>query len=95
MGAAASRYADLTILTSDNPRAEDPLAIIRDILPGITGSHQVVPDRREAIFRALSLARSGDTVLLCGKGHETTQETDGKLLPLDERQIIAEYINGS
>lgn len=95
MGAAASRYADLTILTSDNPRTEDPLAIIRDILPGITGSHQVVPDRREAIFRALSLARSGDTVLLCGKGHETTQETDGKLLPLDERQIIAEYINGS
>lgn len=95
MGAAASRYADLTILTSDNPRTEDPLAIIRDILPGITGSHQVVPDHREAIFRALSLARSGDTVLLCGKGHETTQETDGKLLPLDERQIIAEYINGS
>lgn len=95
MGAIASRYADLTVLTSDNPRTEDPLAIIRDILPGITGSCQVVPDRREAIFRALSLARSGDTVLLCGKGHETTQEINGKLLPLDERQIIAEYINGS
>ena len=91
MGAAASRYADLTILTSDNPRAEDPLAIIRDILPGITGSHQVVPDRREAIFRALSLARSGDTVLLCGKGHETYQEVDHVKHHMDEREIVAEH----
>ena len=95
MGAAAGQYADLTVLTSDNPRTEDPLAIIRDILPGLSGPHLVIPDRREAIFRALDLARPGDTVILCGKGHETTQEIDGKLLPLDERQIIAEYINGS
>ena len=95
MGAAAGEYADLTVLTSDNPRTEDPLAIIRDILPGLSGPHLVIPDRREAIFRALDLARPGDTVILCGKGHEITQETGGQWLPLDERQIIAEYINGS
>ena len=95
MGAAAGQYADLTVLTSDNPRTEDPLAIIRDILPGLSGPHLVIPDRREAIFRALDLARPGDTVILCGKGHETTQETGGHRLPMDERQIIAEYINGS
>ena len=95
MGAAAGQYADLTVLTSDNPRTEDPLAIIRDILPGLSGPHLVIPDRREAIFRALDLARPGDTVILCGKGHEITQETGGHRLPMDERQIIAEYINGS
>ena len=95
MGAAAGEYADLTVLTSDNPRTEDPLAIIRDILPGLSGPHLVIPDRREAIFRALDLARPGDTVILCGKGHETTQETGSQWLPMDERQIIAEYINGS
>ena len=95
MGAAAGQYADLTVLTSDNPRTEDPLAIIRDILPGLSGPHLVIPDRREAIFRALDLARPGDTVILCGKGHETTQETGSQWLPMDERQIIAEYINGS
>ena len=95
MGAAAGQYADLTVLTSDNPRTEDPLAIIRDILPGLSGPHLVIPYRREAIFRALDLARPGDTVILCGKGHEITQETGGHRLPMDERQIIAEYINGS
>ena len=95
MGAAAGQYADLTVLTSDNPRTEDPLAIIQDILPGLSGPHLVIPDRREAIFRTLDLARPGDTVILCGKGHETTQETGGQWLPMDERQIIAEYINGS
>lgn len=95
MGAAAGQYADLTVLTSDNPRTEDPLAIIRDILPGLSGPHLVIPDRREAIFRALDLARPGDTVILCGKGHEITQETGDHRLPMDERQIIAEYINGS
>ena len=95
MGAIAADNADFCVVTSDNPRTEDPLAIIRDILPGLSGPHLVIPDRREAIFRALDLARPGDTVILCGKGHETTQETGGHRLPMDERQIIAEYINGS
>jgi UDP-N-acetylmuramoyl-L-alanyl-D-glutamate--2,6-diaminopimelate ligase len=95
MGKIVASLADFVILTSDNPRTEDPLAIIRDILPGLSGPHLVIPDRREAIFRALDLARPGDTVILCGKGHETTQETGGHRLPMDERQIIAEYINGS
>ena len=92
MGAAAGQYADLTVLTSDNPRTEDPLAIIRDILPGLSGPHLVIPDRREAIFRALDLARPGDTVILCGKGHEDYQEIQGVKHPFDERVVIAELL---
>ena len=95
MGKAAADWSDFAVVTTDNPRTEEPAAIIRDILPGLSGPHLVIPDRREAIFRALDLARPGDTVILCGKGHEITQETGGHRLPMDERQIIAEYINGS
>mgnify|MGYP001215916566 CR=1 FL=1 len=92
MGAAAGRYADLTVLTSDNPRTEDPLAIIRDILPGLSGPHLVIPDRREAIFRALDLARPGDTVILCGKGHEDYQIIGHEKIHMDEREIVADYL---
>ena len=91
MGAAAGQYADLTVLTSDNPRTEDPLAIIRDILPGLSGPHLVIPDRREAIFRALDLARPGDTVILCGKGHETYRDRMGVKTPFLERELLEEY----
>lgn len=96
MGAAAARYADLTVLTDDNPRREDPAAIIRDILPGLgTSPHGVIPDRREAIRFALSQAGDGDVVLLCGKGREHFQERGGQKIPMDERALVAEYINKS
>ena len=94
MGAIAGSLADVAVVTSDNPRTEEPEAIIRDILPGLEGTAaQVVvePDRRAAIRRALSLAKSGDTVVLAGKGHETYQEVGTQVLHLDEREEVAAY----
>ena len=94
MGAIAGSLADVAVVTSDNPRTEEPEAIIRDILPGLEGTAaQVVvePDRRAAIRRALSLAKPGDTVVLAGKGHETYQEVGTRVLHLDEREEVAAY----
>src|SRR5699024_12522324 len=93
-GASAGSRADVAGVTSDNPRTEEPEAIIRDILPGLEGTAaQVVvePDRRAAIRRALSLAKPGDTVVLAGKGHETYQEVGTRVLHLDEREEVAAY----
>ena len=98
MGKIAAELSDLAIVTSDNPRTEDPYKILRQILAGMQDTetpYEVIESRVSAIGRAMELAQKDDVIVLCGKGHETTQETDGKLLPLDERQIIAEYINGS
>ena len=94
MGAIAGSLADVTVVTSDNPRTEEPGAIIRDILPGLEGTAAEVvvePDRRAAIRRALSLAKPGDTVVLAGKGHETYQEVGTQVLHLDEREEVAAY----
>ena len=94
MGAIAGSLVDVAVVTSDNPRTEEPEAIIRDILPGLEGTAaQVVvePDRRAAIRRALSLAKPGDTVVLAGKGHETYQEVGTQVLHLDEREEVAAY----
>ena len=94
MGAIAGSLADVAVVTSDNPRTEDPEAIIRDILPGLEGTAAEVvvePDRRAAIRRALSLAKPGDTVVLAGKGHETYQEVGTRVLHLDEREEVAAY----
>ena len=94
MGAIAGSLADVTVVTSDNPRTEEPGAIIRDILPGLEGTAAEVvvePDRRAAIRRALSLAKPGDTVVLAGKGHETYQEVGTRVLHLDEREEVAAY----
>ena len=96
MGAAAGEYADLTVLTSDNPRTEDPLAIIRDILPGFDGSntpYEVVEDRVEAIRWAMDHAQKDDVIVLCGKGHETYQEVNHQKFHMDEREIVAEHLN--
>ena len=92
MGAAAEKFADRTILTNDNPRSEDPLAIINDILSGMKrpGDAAVEPDRRKAIRMAVSEARKGDTVIICGKGHETTQETAGVKTHFDDREVARE-----
>jgi UDP-N-acetylmuramoyl-L-alanyl-D-glutamate--2,6-diaminopimelate ligase len=77
MGALAARLADRVVITSDNPRNEDPLSIINDIRKGARGDVAVEPDRKRAIARALGEARRGDVVLIAGKGHETYQEVRG------------------
>ncbi len=77
MGAVASRIADEVIITSDNPRSEDPASIIADIAEGVSGKHEQIADRRQAIMQALALAQRGDVVLIAGKGHERYQEIRG------------------
>ena len=84
MGAVASRHADAIVLTSDNPRGEDPVAIIAEIERGVTAPHDAIADRREAIARAVASADGADVVLLAGKGHETTQEVAGRRLPFSD-----------
>ncbi|WP_297232417.1 UDP-N-acetylmuramoyl-L-alanyl-D-glutamate--2,6-diaminopimelate ligase [uncultured Flavonifractor sp.] len=94
MGAIAGQLADVAVVTSDNPRTEEPGAIIRDVLAGMAGTQaqcHVEPDRRKAIPLALSLARTGDTVVLAGKGHETYQEINGVEHHLDEREEVAAF----
>ena len=96
MGEIAGRLADLVIVTSDNPRGEEPMDIIRQITEGIEpdgASCEVIEDRRSAIAYALSIARAGDTVLLAGKGQETYQEIKGVKRPFDEKQIVAELLS--
>jgi UDP-N-acetylmuramoyl-L-alanyl-D-glutamate--2,6-diaminopimelate ligase len=95
MGAVACELADYSILTSDNPRTEDPRAIVRQIEAGFPagarGRYQVILDRREAIERALDLARPGDCVLIAGKGHETYQEFADTVVPFNDRQVVEDY----
>lgn len=89
LGIAASSYADFSILTSDNPDREPPLAIIADIEKYMQDApYTVIPDRKEAIEYAVSHAEEGDIVLLAGKGHETYQLIDGKKQPFCEREIL-------
>jgi UDP-N-acetylmuramoyl-L-alanyl-D-glutamate--2,6-diaminopimelate ligase len=91
MGEIAERGADCAIVTSDNPRTEDPDAIIDDIEAGMRGSkHQRVTDRLSAIQRAIDLAEEGDIVLLAGKGHETYQIRGTTSYPFDEKEIVRE-----
>ncbi|HZR70748.1 MAG TPA: UDP-N-acetylmuramoyl-L-alanyl-D-glutamate--2,6-diaminopimelate ligase [Burkholderiales bacterium] len=84
MGTVAARNADHVVVTSDNPRGEDPGAIIADIVAGIPGAHEVIEDRRAAIERAVGMANAGDIVLLAGKGHEPYQEVAGRRLPFSD-----------
>jgi UDP-N-acetylmuramoyl-L-alanyl-D-glutamate--2,6-diaminopimelate ligase len=95
MGAAATANADLTILTSDNPRSEDPLAIIGEIEPGAReggGVFSIEPDRRAAIERAVGEAREGDVVIIAGKGHEPYQELAGSTIDFDDREVAREAL---
>ena len=97
MGTIAGRLADYSILTSDNPRSEEPMAIIRSIEEGIRktqGSYEIMEDRRAAISKALDMAQDGDVVILAGKGHETYQEISGVKRPFDEKQIVRELLSG-
>ena len=90
MAAAVDALADHAIITSDNPRKEDPLSIIEDIKPGFRRlSPEVVPDRREAIFHAIALAQPRDIILLAGKGHEAYQEFADHTVPFDDAAIAA------
>jgi UDP-N-acetylmuramoyl-L-alanyl-D-glutamate--2,6-diaminopimelate ligase len=88
MGAAVAKFADVAIVTSDNPRSEDPLRIIREIMDGVkdAGKFICIPDRREAIEKAVGISRDGDIVLLAGKGHEKGQEVNGVIIPFDDRE---------
>lgn len=87
MGAAAMRHSDACIVTSDNPRSEDPLEIIRQIESGMGGAgHLSIPDRDEAISHAIKNALSGDIILIAGKGHETTQQFATETIEFDDRK---------
>jgi UDP-N-acetylmuramoyl-L-alanyl-D-glutamate--2,6-diaminopimelate ligase len=99
MGAAAAALADVAILTSDNPRSEDPLAILAAMLDGVLSVPQeerarviIEPDRAAAISQAVSLAAPGDVIVVAGKGHETGQYVAGAVLPFDDRQVTAEAL---
>jgi UDP-N-acetylmuramoyl-L-alanyl-D-glutamate--2,6-diaminopimelate ligase len=95
MGRTATANADLSVITSDNPRSEDPNAIIDEIVPGAReggGAYLVEPDRRVAIRLAVSEARPGDVVVIAGKGHETYQELADRTIAFDDREVAAEEI---
>jgi UDP-N-acetylmuramoyl-L-alanyl-D-glutamate--2,6-diaminopimelate ligase len=97
MGAAAAEGSDFVVLTSDNPRSEDPLAIMNDALVGIRRfdvPHVVEPDRTAAIARALQEAREGDIVILAGKGHETYQVLKDRTIAFDDRAVAKEVLKG-
>jgi len=94
MGAVVNRQSDLAIVTSDNPRSEDPAAIIDEILAGMPDRDrvEVVPDREEAIARAFAVARPGDLVLIAGKGHENVQEIGSTIVPFDDREVAKRHL---
>lgn len=99
MGQVAARYADWVVVTSDNPRTEDPSAILSDIEAGIRkgpppGGYSVVEDRAEAIERAVAGARKGDVVVIAGKGHERGQEFADRVIPFDDRLVAASALKG-
>lgn len=91
MGAVSSKYSDLTIITSDNPRSEDPRSITQDILQGVLnigGKYIVIPNRSEAIEHSIKIARSGDTIIIAGKGEESYIEINGKKIPYSDKEQI-------
>ena len=92
MGRVAAELADVVLVTSDNPRSEEPLAIIQDILQGTGMDVEIDPDRRSAIRRAVSLAEPGDVVVIAGKGHEQGQEIGPEKLPFDDREVAREAL---
>lgn len=95
MGQIAGKYSDVVVITSDNPRNEDPLKIISEIETGVkhtNSTYEIIPDRREAIFRAVGVARSHDVVIIAGKGHETYQIIGGDKFHFDDREVAAEAL---
>ncbi len=96
MGRISSELSDYTIITSDNPRTEDPMKIIEEIIQGIkgTGRHdvEIIPDRKSAIKRAIELAKKNDLVIILGKGHETYQVLKDTVVPFDDREVVKEIL---
>lgn len=95
MARAAAEYSDYVIITTDNPRSENPNSIIEDIIPGINGKRTpcaIIPERTFAIDFAIKNAREGDVIVLCGKGHETHQIIGDKKIHYDEREVVADII---
>ena len=95
MGKVAVELADVTIVTSDNPRSEEPLAIIQDVLQGTGLDVEIDPDRRSAIARAIGLAAEGDVVVIAGKGHEQGQDVRGVVTPFDDREVARDALRGA
>lgn len=96
MGEIGGRYSDLCVVTSDNPRTEDPMSIISSVVEGVekTGcEYTVIENRREAIRYALNIAHKDDIIVLAGKGHENYQEINGVKYPFDEKVVVAELLN--
>ncbi len=95
MGRIAAQGCDVCVVTSDNPRSEEPMDIINDILAGMDGKHKyrVIPDRREAIAWAVQNAQKDDIIVLMGKGQETYQEIRGQKIHLDEREEVAKALS--
>ena len=96
MGEIAGIKADYTIITSDNPRTEEPNKIIEQIEAGIKktkGKYECIVDRKQAIKQAIEMAHKRDMILICGKGHELTQEINGKKYPFDEREIVRDILD--
>jgi UDP-N-acetylmuramoyl-L-alanyl-D-glutamate--2,6-diaminopimelate ligase len=92
MGRLASELADFTVVTSDNPRSEDPQTIIDEIVAGVVGEVDVEPDRAAAISRAIELARDGDVVLIAGKGAEQGQQLADRTIPFDDREAARDAL---
>jgi UDP-N-acetylmuramoyl-L-alanyl-D-glutamate--2,6-diaminopimelate ligase len=93
MARIVEEKSDIAIVTSDNPRTEDPLSIIEDIKAGLCrDDHLVIPDRREAIYRAIELAREEDIVLIAGKGHEDYQILGERIIHFDDREVASQAI---
>ena len=98
MGKIAAELSDLAIVTSDNPRTEDPYKILRQILAGMQDTetpYEVIESRVSAIGRAMELAQKDDVIVLCGKGHETYQEVGHEKHHLDEREVVASYLEAN
>ncbi|HVF46825.1 MAG TPA: UDP-N-acetylmuramoyl-L-alanyl-D-glutamate--2,6-diaminopimelate ligase, partial [Pyrinomonadaceae bacterium] len=96
MGEIAGGHSDVVIITSDNPRNEDPMAIVSEIEVGVRSTdsqYEVISDRREAIYRAVALARRDDVVIIAGKGHETYQIVGGNKFHFDDREVAAEALD--
>jgi UDP-N-acetylmuramoyl-L-alanyl-D-glutamate--2,6-diaminopimelate ligase len=100
MGQIAAKYADYIVITSDNPRTEQPELILKDIEEGLTnssidtGKYELIADRKAAIQKAVEMASPGDVVLIAGKGHETYQDINGVKHPFDDRIVAKEAIRG-
>jgi UDP-N-acetylmuramoyl-L-alanyl-D-glutamate--2,6-diaminopimelate ligase len=93
MGRIAETYSDRVILTSDNPRSEDPLEIINAMAAGMRGEgYEKVPDRHDAIGMAIEMARDGDIILLAGKGHETYQIFADRTVPFDDVKVASLHL---